>query len=284
MTKRSRSTNESPTVNPTPKKKSNQGDENDAGSALADTLTQIFLCPITQELMVDPVTAEDGNTYERSAIEKWLSTKDTSPLNPGQRLKVKNLLPARQIRISIEKMIESGDVDEDLSTVWKEKKKVIDLAKAKKLFKEGSVMDAAKLGLPAAQGRVAHWYYNGTNGVEKDYDKRFMFAKKAAEGGDRNGQFLLGYAYSNGEGVDRDDSTAILWYEKAAEQGCSDSMHNLGTFYEFIGCQLDHNFLQRAAAWYRKGANAGCHRSMFKVGKFYYDGSGVLKDHKEARA
>ena len=31
-----------------------------------------FLCPITQELPLDPVTAEDGRVYERGAIEEWL--------------------------------------------------------------------------------------------------------------------------------------------------------------------------------------------------------------------
>ena len=30
-----------------------------------------FLCPITQELPIDPVTVEDGRVYERSAIEEW---------------------------------------------------------------------------------------------------------------------------------------------------------------------------------------------------------------------
>lgn len=30
-----------------------------------------FFCPITQELMQDPVIAQDGHTYERSAIESW---------------------------------------------------------------------------------------------------------------------------------------------------------------------------------------------------------------------
>jgi hypothetical protein len=30
-----------------------------------------FLCPITLELMRDPVLAKDGHTYERKAIEDW---------------------------------------------------------------------------------------------------------------------------------------------------------------------------------------------------------------------
>uniref|UniRef100_A0A7S2D790 U-box domain-containing protein n=1 Tax=Octactis speculum TaxID=3111310 RepID=A0A7S2D790_9STRA len=32
-------------------------------------------CPITRDLLVDPVTAADGETYERSAIERWLADK-----------------------------------------------------------------------------------------------------------------------------------------------------------------------------------------------------------------
>lgn len=38
-----------------------------------------FLCPITQEIMEHPVSAEDGHVYERAAIEQWLSVKQTSP-------------------------------------------------------------------------------------------------------------------------------------------------------------------------------------------------------------
>ena len=32
-----------------------------------------FKCPITQERFFDPVVAADGHTYERIAIERWLS-------------------------------------------------------------------------------------------------------------------------------------------------------------------------------------------------------------------
>ena len=32
-----------------------------------------FVCPITLELMTDPVLAEDGHTYERSAITDWFA-------------------------------------------------------------------------------------------------------------------------------------------------------------------------------------------------------------------
>jgi len=38
-----------------------------------------FLCPITHEVMVDPVVAADGETYERKAIAEWLRRNQTSP-------------------------------------------------------------------------------------------------------------------------------------------------------------------------------------------------------------
>ena len=39
------------------------------------------LCCITHEPMLDPVCAEDGFTYERTAIERWLEDNDTSPMS-----------------------------------------------------------------------------------------------------------------------------------------------------------------------------------------------------------
>jgi len=41
----------------------------------------------TQELMVDPVLAEDELTYERSAIEAWLTNHRTSPADPLRALR-----------------------------------------------------------------------------------------------------------------------------------------------------------------------------------------------------
>ena len=30
-----------------------------------------FYCPITQDIMTDPVLTVDGHSYERAAIEEW---------------------------------------------------------------------------------------------------------------------------------------------------------------------------------------------------------------------
>ena len=39
-----------------------------------------YRCPITMEVMQDPVLASDGNAYERSAITAWLERSSKSPL------------------------------------------------------------------------------------------------------------------------------------------------------------------------------------------------------------
>ena len=56
-----------------------------------------FVCPITTELMSDPVMAADGHAYERTAIERWLATKSTSPLTGGE-LEHSILVPNHMLR------------------------------------------------------------------------------------------------------------------------------------------------------------------------------------------
>ena len=61
-----------------------------------------FECPITSDLMVDPVITSDGHTYERYAIKRWLSKNDTSPLT-GAELISDNMVP----NIALRKMIQT---------------------------------------------------------------------------------------------------------------------------------------------------------------------------------
>jgi len=59
----------------------------------SERLTELVVCPITHEPMQDPVSAADGQTYERCAIEEWLKKENAiSPLT-GEPLKDKTLRP-----------------------------------------------------------------------------------------------------------------------------------------------------------------------------------------------
>ena len=59
-----------------------------------------FFCPILYDVMKDPVVAEDGVTYERSAIETWLATNQTSPYH-GSKLKHTDVVPNRTLKTLI---------------------------------------------------------------------------------------------------------------------------------------------------------------------------------------
>jgi len=39
-----------------------------------------YMCPITTQIMKDPVLLTDGHVYERAAITEWLKAHDTSPI------------------------------------------------------------------------------------------------------------------------------------------------------------------------------------------------------------
>lgn len=58
-------------------------------------------CPITLELMADPVVAMDGHSYERSAIELHLQRSTESPLT-GEPLLAVDLLPNHALRNTIQ--------------------------------------------------------------------------------------------------------------------------------------------------------------------------------------
>ena len=65
-----------------------------------------YICPITAEIMTDPVTTADGFTYERTAITEWLRTKDTSP-STGATLENKTLIPNLSLRSIIRSFTEA---------------------------------------------------------------------------------------------------------------------------------------------------------------------------------
>lgn len=60
----------------------------------------IFICPITQDIMDDPVFASDGFTYEREAIAGWIANHNTSPMT-NLKLESGALIPNHALRGSI---------------------------------------------------------------------------------------------------------------------------------------------------------------------------------------
>jgi hypothetical protein len=59
-----------------------------------------FICPLTKQLMTDPVLAADGITYERAEIERWMQTSNVSPVT-GKALSHKELTPNSRLKAAI---------------------------------------------------------------------------------------------------------------------------------------------------------------------------------------
>jgi len=60
-----------------------------------------FLCPLTKELMLDPVFAEDGHSYEREALEKWFQSENCSPQDPDHKVVDKKITPNMNLKNTI---------------------------------------------------------------------------------------------------------------------------------------------------------------------------------------
>ena len=57
-----------------------------------------YECPITHELMEDPVTAADGFSYERTSIEQWFKKGHRTSPKTGAQLLHTNLTPNQTLR------------------------------------------------------------------------------------------------------------------------------------------------------------------------------------------
>ena len=68
---------------------------------MSERVPECYVCPITNQVMVDPVSTVDGYSFERGALEAWLCTSQLSPLT-GERLASTVLIPNRNLRKAIE--------------------------------------------------------------------------------------------------------------------------------------------------------------------------------------
>lgn len=64
-----------------------------------------YLCPITREIMKDPVICSDGYTYERAAITSWMAKGKTLSPMTNATLVNKELTPNRSLKMIIQRYL-----------------------------------------------------------------------------------------------------------------------------------------------------------------------------------
>lgn len=159
-----------------------------------------------------------------------------------------------------------------------------DLECAQRLFDEGKIEEAAKLGLPRAQGEMATRYYHGTPDVAKDFARMVYWAKDAAAGGDMEGQLRLGYAYQFAlGGLEMNYVRAKQWYTMAAAQGDGASMNNIGKIYAMGGHGIAQD-LVAAVDWFRQASITGRPNAQYNLANALYEGWGIVRDPVQARS
>lgn len=141
------------------------------------------------------------------------------------------------------------------------------------------LMDASR-GKKIAQIRLARAYYNGTDGVERDYERAHKWYLRAAKQDSLEAQVKVAEMYRNGQGVEKNMHEARTWYQKAAEQGDGDAAFELGVMF-----QTGEDVMTDLAAahdWYLKAAKAGNTTAFYNLGIMYRDGDGVEADPVQA--
>lgn len=88
------------------------------------------------------------------------------------------------------------------------------------------LLPLAEQGYPLAECQVGYFYAQGL-GVERDLDRALLWTRRAAEHGDRDGQFNLGCFYEEGTALARSMEQAALWYQRAAHQGHAEAAERL---------------------------------------------------------
>ncbi len=119
-----------------------------------------------------------------------------------------------------------------------------------------ALTQAANLGLPTAQLKLAGLYETGDAGVARDPVEARKWARRAAESADPRGMHAYGMYLFDGVGGARNRPEALDWLLKAANQGLVDSQYNVARLYENGDEGIAPNPTE-AFKWYLVAARTG---------------------------
>ena len=211
------------------------------------TIAKEFVCPITQELPIQPVTAEDGKIYEETAIRQWFAAKlenNESPTSPATGAEIgPKLLPAPQARNTIEALVESGAIEGEIAEAWKEK--LADETGVKELRAKAEGGDGD------AMCALGGFYEFGDYGLaQDDVQARAWYARSAATR-DPSGLADFGKCLLLGLGGPRDDTLGLVNLMDSAHLGSDVGAFLLGQAF-FKGCNGLPKDPVRARYWLEK--------------------------------
>ena len=83
-----------------------------------------FYCPLTKEIMKDPVVTKEGIRFERSAIMNWFEDKgDVNPIKPTEKLYPSDLISDTKLQWEIRQWnLQHGDASQEMTRLELETK------------------------------------------------------------------------------------------------------------------------------------------------------------------
>ena len=200
-----------------------------------------FTCCITHELLFDPVTAEDGHLYERSAIEEWIARRTGELKSPKTNERMgPRLMPATPVRSIIEQMVRDEVVS---SPAW-----------TQKLADEREVRESrerAEEGDTNAMYFMGKWYQAGQKGLPEDLERGFSWFERGHRlGGIAELTRLVAECYLEGIGVEKDEARGQHLLRRAEERGSGVARFLLGV-YSAAGMHGLPKNAYEATHWFR---------------------------------
>ena len=212
-----------------------------------DQAADDFLCPISQELPVDPVVAEDGRIYERTEIERHIEQREGSLRSPMTNKPMgKKLLPSAQTRSMIRTLVRTGAIGGDKAARWEERLKEEEELQTWRREAEGGDADAM-LQLGAAHAI-------GTHGLKADFAAACAWFKKGSDLRDVTCMGLAGQCLFDGRGVDEARVHGMSLITQAAGMGSRDKCYLLAKWYDEGEYDLPKDAAQ-AKYWFARTAD-----------------------------
>lgn len=221
----------------------------DKRAKIANDILEELTCPLTLELCADPVTAEDGHLYEKTAIASYFehcrraSLRVKSPVNNVTM--GTTLTPALHACSIIERVLTSGALSR--TDVAARRQHAFDIIRVQPLMKrvgDGQVGAMLALGILYSTGDLHvkknykaafEWFCKGSDlgnasctgmkgimlcdGVhcEKDVTQGLVDLAFSAGNRSRFSNFMLGLYYERGNhGLRKDDKAVRHWYNRVA--------------------------------------------------------------------
>ena len=214
-----------------------------------NAIAEELICPITQELPVEPVLAEDGRIYEKKDLLQWFGTDREAKSPTTGDIIGTTLKPAPQVRNTIEALVKSGAIDGEIAEAWQ-----------KKLEQESEVAVTradAEGGDGKSMYRLGRWYENGECGLAKDDVQARAWYERSAAARDPMGMAKFGDCLLAGAGGPQDDVFGVMNVTEAAHLGSDVGAFLLGRAF-FESCNGLPKDPVRAQYWLKKAFDGEC--------------------------